>query len=81
MPWLRFIPETTNVDFVKYRWWAFTIDGLLMVVSVVSILWQGFNLGIDFTGGTAVVLKFEQNPSEDAVRSALDVTAAMGLSL
>ena len=32
MPLLRFIPETTNVDFVKYRWVAFAIDGLLVVV-------------------------------------------------
>src|SRR5579883_2473360 len=60
MPLLRFIPETTNVDFVKYRWWAFTIDGLLVLVSVVSILWHGFNLGIDFTGGVLMEVKSPQ---------------------
>ena len=60
MPLLRFIPETTNVDFVKYRFWAFGIDGLLMVISLVSILWQGFNLGIDFTGGVLMEVKSAQ---------------------
>ncbi len=60
MPLLRFIPETTNVDFVKYRFWAFALDGLLVVVSVVSILWQGFNLGIDFTGGVLMEVKAAQ---------------------
>jgi len=60
MPLLRFIPETTNVDFVKYRFWAFGIDGLLMVISIVSILWQGFNLGIDFTGGVLMEVKSAQ---------------------
>ena len=60
MPLLRFIPETTNVDFVKYRWWAFTIDGLLMVVSIVSILTVGFNKGIDFTGGIRMEVKSAQ---------------------
>jgi preprotein translocase subunit SecF len=60
MPLLRFIPETTNVDFVKYRWWAFAIDGLLMIVSVVSILYAGFNLGIDFTGGVLMEVKSPQ---------------------
>lgn len=60
MPLLRFIPETTNVDFVKYRWWAFSIDGLLVLVSVISILWHGFNLGIDFTGGVLMEVKAAQ---------------------
>ena len=60
MPLLRFIPETTNVNFVKYRFVAFAIDGLLMVVSVISILWHGFNLGIDFTGGVLMEVKAAQ---------------------
>ena len=60
MPLLRFIPETTNVDFVKYRYVAFAIDGLLVVVSVISIFWHGFNLGIDFTGGVLMEVKCAQ---------------------
>ena len=60
MPLLRFIPETTNVNFVKYRYVAFAIDGLLMLVSVVSILWHGFNFGIDFTGGVLLEVKAPQ---------------------
>jgi preprotein translocase subunit SecF len=60
MPLLRFIPETTNVNFVKYRFWAFAIDGLLLAVSIVSILWHGFNLGIDFTGGVLMEVKAAQ---------------------
>ena len=60
MPLLRFIPETTNVNFVKYRFWAFAIDGLLLVISIISILWHGFNLGIDFTGGVLMEVKAAQ---------------------
>src|ERR1700749_3594110 len=60
MPLLRFIPETTNVNFVKYRFAAFAIDGLLLVVSLISILWHGFNLGIDFTGGVLMEVKAAQ---------------------
>ena len=60
MPLLRFIPETTNVDFVKYRFWAFGLDGLLVVISILSILLHGFSLGIDFTGGVMMQVKSAQ---------------------
>jgi preprotein translocase subunit SecF len=69
MPLLRFIPETTNVDFVKYRFVAFAIDGLLVLVAVVSIFWHGFNFGIDFTGGVELEVKSAQTIDVSKVRS------------
>jgi len=57
MAFLRFIPETTNVDFVKWRYVAFAIDGLLLLIAVASIAVQGFNLGIDFAGGVEIQAK------------------------
>ncbi len=60
MPFLRFIPETTNIDFVGWRYYAFAMDGLLLLVAIVSILTQGFNLGIDFTGGVLIEVKTAQ---------------------
>jgi preprotein translocase subunit SecF len=57
MPLLRFIPEATHIDFVGKRYFAFALDGLLLLISVVAIAWQGFNLGIDFTGGVLMEVK------------------------
>ncbi len=57
MPLLRFLPEATKVDFVAVRYFAFAIDGLLLLASILSIAIHGFNLGIDFTGGVSQQVK------------------------
>jgi preprotein translocase subunit SecF len=72
MPWLRFIPETTNIDFVGWRYYAFAVDGLLVLISVVSIFLQGFNLGIDFTGGVQIQVKSANVIQMDQMRGQID---------
>ena len=43
----------TAIDFYGRRWWGLAASGLLVVVTVVSLLTQGLNLGLDFEGGVA----------------------------
>jgi preprotein translocase subunit SecF len=57
MPILRFIPEATKIDFVGVRYFAFALDGLLLLASIISIFYQGFSLGIDFTGGVSMQVR------------------------
>ena len=60
MPLLRFLPEATNINFIGARYYAFAVDGLLLLISIISIATHGFNLGIDFTGGVSLQVKAEQ---------------------
>lgn len=64
--------SNTNYNFTKWRWHALAFSAILLVLGLVQVARQGLPLGIDFSGGTIVVLKFQQPTSEEAVRKALD---------
>ena len=68
MPLLR-VP---HIDFVGLRWWAFALSALVIVVgALLSTVRGGLPLGIDFSGGSLIVLQFDQSMGEGAVRDAL----------
>ncbi len=54
----------------KWKIW-FTASGLAVILSIAAILMNGFNFGIDFTGGTILDLSFGQNVTVAAVREEL----------
>lgn len=45
-------------DFIGRRKWWYALSILIMLPGIISMAVQGFNLGIDFTGGTLLDLKF-----------------------
>ncbi|MBP6013411.1 MAG: protein translocase subunit SecF [Alphaproteobacteria bacterium] len=51
---LSLIPDNTKFDFVGRRYLAFAVDGFLVVATILSLWFQGLNLGIDFTGGVVI---------------------------
>ena len=66
------ILTNVNVDWLRWRWHALVLSWLIILAGVGVIATRGLPLGIDFAGGTNVVLKFEQPVSEDQVRGALE---------
>jgi preprotein translocase subunit SecF len=53
------------------RWIAFSASGLVILAGVFIFLTRGFNLGIDFTGGTMVEVSFVKGMSIKELRSGL----------
>ncbi|MEW5734827.1 MAG: protein translocase subunit SecF [Thermodesulfobacteriota bacterium] len=69
---MQFIKPDINLDFVGKRKIAYSVSILLLLASVVSlILHGGPRYGIDFSGGTALVVKFDQPVTTDQIRDAL----------
>ncbi len=69
------ILRNTNIDFMGKKYYAFAFSGLLFIlgiIAVVQIVTGTANLGIDFTGGTAVQIKFERPVALQDIRRALE---------
>ncbi len=60
-----------KLDLVKTKWWWFAISGLVIIPGLISLMFSGLKLGIDFTGGSLLQLKFNQTVTIDGVRQVL----------
>jgi preprotein translocase subunit SecF len=63
----------TNIDFLRYKWWAIGASWALILLGFFAIFVQhGLKFGIDFAGGTAIALKLSDRPDIDRLRTTLD---------
>ena len=60
-----------KIDWISAKRLFITITIALLVAGALAVQIRGFNLGVDFSGGTLLTVRFQQPPSLDAVRSAL----------
>ena len=60
-----------NYNFIRWRWQALALSALIIVAGFAAMAIRGLPLGIDFSGGTAIVAQFETNPTEEQVRAAI----------
>jgi preprotein translocase subunit SecF len=63
--------KNPNFNFVKYRWHALILSWVIIGAGLVTILTGGLSLGVEFSGGTIVIVKFDAAPSVEGVRDAL----------
>lgn len=65
--------KTPNIDFLAWRWHALGLSLLIIGAGVVMLVVRGgLPLGLDFSGGTQIILQFQESAGEGAVRDALD---------
>lgn len=70
---MQFIKPNTKFDFIGFRNIAFSLSGLLILISIISlIIHGGLNYGIDFLGGSIIQLKFNSSVEISKIKSGLE---------
>jgi preprotein translocase subunit SecF len=64
--------RTPNIDFVRWRWHAIALSWIIVIAGLVTIWRVGMPLGVEFSGGTIVIVRFHDVPDNQQVRAALD---------
>ena len=57
-----FIPHDTKIPFLSWRFIAVSLSIIGIAASIVLVLTQGLNLGIDFRGGSIMEIKAKNGP-------------------
>jgi preprotein translocase subunit SecF len=65
--------KTPNLDFLRWRWHAIILSWVVIAAGLVTIWQKGLPLGVEFSGGTIVIVQFDQQPPDPSViRAALE---------
>ena len=76
------ILHNINVDWMGKRAIAYTISGLAVLISIVSLVMHGGpRYGVDFTGGTLIEVSVTPAPHIDAVRKAVEAAGFRGAEI
>jgi preprotein translocase subunit SecF len=68
---MRIFKRQPNFDFMGRRLTAVVISAVVMVVSIVSLATRGLELGLDFTGGVLIVVRYGEPADLESIRGLL----------
>jgi len=77
---MEILKNTTQIDFMRQRRFALVFSGLLILLSLGSMVVRGLSYGLDFTGGTLVEVGYPEIVELADVRNTLE-TAGFGDSI
>ena len=61
-----------TINFFKYRFIAFGLSTVLLLMSVLLFFYKSLNLGIDFKGGIMIEAEFDTTPNISNLRQKID---------
>lgn len=70
-----------QIDFMGRRNLAFIVSALMLIVSIGALVFQQLNLGLDFTGGTLIEVRYGAAPSLDAIRQLMEESGFRDVSV
>jgi len=68
---MRFFGKT-SIDFMGKRRLMYAVSATVIGMGMLSLFLKGVNYGIDFLGGTEIVVRFQSNVDVGDVRTAMD---------
>ena len=63
--------KNANFNFLRWRWQAMVLSALVIGAGLFVILTRGIPLGVEFSGGTNLIVRFSAPVAEDQIRRAL----------
>jgi len=61
-----------NFDFMGKRKITYALSSIVFVISLASMIFYGFDLGVDFKGGRSYVIQFDQDVKTEEIAKTLD---------
>jgi preprotein translocase subunit SecF len=78
---IEIIKSNINLDFVGKRKLAYSFSGILLLLSILSLVVRGPNYGVDFAGGSIVQVRFAGAVAIDKIRDGLRATGIENVSV
>ena len=66
------ILKNSNYNFVRWRYHALALSWVIIIAGALMIWKQGMPLGVEFSGGTIVIVHFDQQTDLQRVRQAIN---------
>jgi preprotein translocase subunit SecF len=69
---MQLFDRVPRIDFMGPRRAALAVSIVAMIVSIFSLATRGLELGLDFTGGVLIVVRYDQPADLEGIRSLLE---------